>query len=102
MSTWLNVCKTSDLPEGSWRCVPTDQESILVFNYQGQYYAIADVCTHDGSPLTGGHLQGCEMICPRHGARFDIRTGAVTAPPAYEDVPTYPVRVEKGVVQVRV
>ncbi|CAN5253876.1 non-heme iron oxygenase ferredoxin subunit [soil metagenome] len=102
MSSWINVANVNDFPEGSWRCLPTAHESILVFNYQGQYYAIANVCTHDGSPLTGGHVEGCEIICPRHGARFDIRTGAVTAPPAYEDVPTYSVRIEKGVIQVSI
>lgn len=100
MSNWITICKITDLTEGTWRSVTTDAENILVFNYQGQYYAIADVCTHDGSSLAGGHLEGCEMICPRHGASFDIRTGAVTAPPAYEDVPTYPVRVENDMIQV--
>ncbi|MEJ2651260.1 MAG: Rieske 2Fe-2S domain-containing protein [Gammaproteobacteria bacterium] len=63
--------------------------------------AIEDVCTHDYAPLADAKLDGDEIICPRHGARFCIRTGAVMAPPAYEPVPTFPVRIHEGRVQVR-
>ena len=69
-------------------------------NLDGQFYAVEDVCTHDGGPLGEGKLDGCELICPRHGARFDVRTGAATRMPAIEPAPTYAVRVEDGDVLV--
>ncbi len=77
-----------------------DDIAVAVFNVDGEYYAIEDVCTHDGSELTGGCIEGEEVICPRHGARFNLRTGEALTPPAYEPVPTLPVRVEAGMVQV--
>lgn len=78
-----------------------DGASVVVFNLGGQYYAIEDVCTHDGGELASGTREGDVIVCPRHGARFSIKTGAVLAPPAYEPVATFPVRVENGMVQVR-
>jgi 3-phenylpropionate/trans-cinnamate dioxygenase ferredoxin subunit len=75
--------------------------SIAVFNVDGRFYAIADVCTHDAGQLTGGTVEGDQIICPRHGTRFCIRTGAALTAPAYEPTDTFPVRVENGEVQVR-
>ena len=72
-----------------------------MFNVNGEYHAIEDVCTHDGGILTGGTVEGKEIMCPRHGARFSIITGGALSPPAYEPVPTFPVRVEDGMVQVK-
>jgi 3-phenylpropionate/trans-cinnamate dioxygenase ferredoxin component len=101
MSGWVDVAPASELEPGAWRCVDVDGSQVAVFNLGGEYYAIEDVCTHDGGILTGGTVEGDVITCPRHGARFSIRTGEVLAPPAYEDVPTFPVRVESGRVQVR-
>lgn len=101
MSDWVDVAPAAEFPEGSHRTVDADGASIAVFNVEGRYYAIEDVCTHDYEQLTGGDLEGDVIVCPRHGARFNICTGAVLSPPAYEDLPTFPVRVENGVVQVR-
>lgn len=78
-----------------------DGTLVAVFNLDGEYYAIEDVCTHDGGILTGGTLEGEQIVCPRHGARFSIKTGEVLAPPAYEDIATFPLRVEGGMIQVR-
>jgi len=74
---------------------------VAVFNLDGQFYAIEDVCTHDGGELASGTLEGDTIVCPRHGARFSVRTGEVLAPPAYEPVSVFPVRVESGRIQVR-
>ncbi len=101
MSDWVTVAKVGELAPGSHRVVDVDGASVVVFNLGGDYYAIEDVCTHDGGELAGGIVDGDQIECPRHGARFCIRTGAVLAPPAYEPVATFPVRVENGVVQVR-
>lgn len=101
MSNWVDVAPLVDLPPGSSRSVDVDGVMIAVFNVEGTCYAIEDVCTHDGGMLTGGTVEGDVVVCPRHGARFCVRTGKVLGPPAYEDVPTFAVRVEAGIVQVR-
>ena len=101
MSAWIDVAPQAGFTAGQWRSLDVDGTLVAVFNMDGAYYAIEDVCTHDGGILTGGALEGEEIVCPRHGARFSIKTGAVLAPPAYEDVATFPVRINDGMVQVR-
>jgi len=99
---WLEVAAAQDIPPGAHEILETDDEIIAVFNIDGEYFAIEDVCTHDGEELTGGPVEGDQIICPRHGARFCIRTGQALTPPAYEDVRTYAVRVREGRVEVKV
>ncbi|MEJ2343942.1 MAG: non-heme iron oxygenase ferredoxin subunit [Gammaproteobacteria bacterium] len=101
MSDWIDVAQADEIPCGSYRVVDLDGEDIAVFNLDGELYAIQDLCTHDGGELTGGERCGFEIECPRHGARFNIKTGEVTAPPAYEPVHTFPVRVHSGKIQLR-
>jgi 3-phenylpropionate/trans-cinnamate dioxygenase ferredoxin subunit len=101
MAGWVEVARTGDIPVGGYKRVEVDGVALAVFNLDGQYYAIDDVCTHDGGSLSGGEVQGEEVVCPRHGARFAIKTGAVTAPPAYEPIHVFPLRVENGCVLVR-
>ena len=101
MSDWVDVAPESEFAAGMWRTVNVDGTTVAVFNLDGAYYAIEDLCTHDGGKLTGGTVEQDEIVCPRHGARFSIKTGKVMAPPAYEDVETFPVRVVAGKVQVR-
>ena len=101
MSDWVDVAPAAEFAPGTWRSVEVDDVTVAVFNLEGDFRAIEDVCTHDYSSLTGGELQGEELSCPRHGARFNIRTGEALSPPAYEPVATMPVRVEEGMVQVR-
>lgn len=101
MSDWVDVAAADEFPPGTSKVVDVDGARVAVFNLDGEYYAIEDICTHDGGELADGEVEGDVIICPRHGARFSIRTGAVLAPPAYEPVATFPVRVEAGQVQVR-
>ena len=101
MSDWVDVAQEDALPPGEWVAIDVEGTDIAVFNLDGRYYAIENVCTHDGGVLTGGEVDGTVIVCPRHGARFSIITGEVLSPPAYEDVPTFPVRAEGGIVQVR-
>ena len=101
MSDWVSVASAEELAPGGFRIVDVDGAQVVVFNLDGQYYAIEDVCTHDGGQLTGGYIEGDQIVCPRHGARFCIRTGEALSPPAYEPTATFPVRVEDGMVQVR-
>lgn len=101
MSDWVTVAREDELASGEWRVVDVDDARIAVFNLDGEFHAIEDVCTHDGGQLTGGTVEGDEIICPRHGARFSIRTGAALSAPAYEPTYTFPVRVQDGEIQVR-
>jgi 3-phenylpropionate/trans-cinnamate dioxygenase ferredoxin subunit len=71
-----------------------DGQAVAVANVDGQFYAFADVCTHDNGPVAEGELDGCVIECPRHGARFDITTGAVLSMPAVVDLPVYDLTVE--------
>ena len=80
---------------GTSKLVEVEDVRIALFNLAGDIYAIEDVCTHDGGPLVEGTvIDGCEVQCPRHGARFDIRTGGAVGFPAFEATNTYEVRVE--------
>jgi len=100
--TWLPAGKASDLPPGRVRLVTgPDDQRLAVCNVDGAYYAIEDVCTHDGGSLDQGELEGDEIECPRHGARFDVRTGAARCPPAYEPTAKFPLKVESGSIYVR-
>ncbi len=101
MPDWIDVAAADTLAPGQVRVVNADGTLIAVFNVEGSYYAIEDVCTHDGGDLASGPLEGDEVVCPRHGARFCVRTGEALTAPAYEPTATFPVRVENGIVQVR-
>ena len=93
---FVPVAAVSEVPPGEVRVFETDLERVAVCNVGGTFYAIADVCTHDDGPLGEGTLDGEAILCPRHGALFDVRTGAVLRPPAVVPVRTFPVKVEDG------
>lgn len=97
MSPRIDVCADGDIAEGGHQLVDIGGGiEVAVFCVDGTHYAIEDLCTHDDGPLAEGELDGCQIICPRHGARFDIRTGAVLSMPAYRPVESYPVAVVDG------
>jgi 3-phenylpropionate/trans-cinnamate dioxygenase ferredoxin subunit len=100
--TYYPICPVADLPSGERLFIELDDESVVIFNLAGDYYAIADVCTHDMGPLGEGEVEGHQIICPRHGARFDIRNGEVLSLPAVRGVASYPVRVVDGMVEIGV
>ncbi len=102
MSGFVKVAKTGEVPEGQAKVFDAGDERVTLCKVGGQVFAIADVCTHDGGPLGEGDLDGYEIICPRHGARFDIRNGKVMALPAVQDTPSYPVRVVDGKIEIGV
>ncbi|MBB6091514.1 3-phenylpropionate/trans-cinnamate dioxygenase ferredoxin subunit [Povalibacter uvarum] len=99
--TWIAVAPAVSVVPGDYAQVEIDGALVAVFNVAGKFYAIDDVCTHDGGELAGGAVEEDVVICPRHGARFCLRTGAALTPPAYEPVRTYETRVVDGVVEVR-
>ncbi len=102
MAEFVKVAGASELPPGGKKLLDLDGRAVALFNVGGTFYAIDDVCTHDGGPLAEGELHGCEIECPRHGARFDVRTGAALCMPAFEPVRTHEVRIEDGAVFLRV
>ena len=97
---FVAVATEDELPNGKRIFVEIDAYSIVVFNIAGAYFAIGDVCSHDNGPVGEGELEGYEIICPRHGARFDVRSGSVLSLPAVIDIPAYPTRVVDGQVEV--
>lgn len=101
MSDWVNVVRKEDLLPGDKVVVDIDDVEIAVFNINGDILAVEDICSHDGGELASGELEGDAIICPRHGAKFCLRTGAVLAAPAYEPIAVFPVRIDNDMVQAR-
>lgn len=91
---FVPVATVDELASGQRMLVDIGELSLVVFNIAGAYFAIADLCTHDGGPLAEGEIDGSAIECPRHGGEFDLATGKATRPPAVEDIPAYPVRIE--------
>jgi 3-phenylpropionate/trans-cinnamate dioxygenase ferredoxin subunit len=84
----------SALAPGQMTRVIADGVPVLLCNVDGEFYAVEDVCTHDGGALDGGELDGCRIMCPRHGAFFDVITGKALTLPAITPLPTYTVRID--------
>lgn len=107
MADWVDVASVEEFPAGESRLIDADDVMIAVFNLDGEYFAIEDVCSHDGSPMLGcgidseDLLDGDQIICPRHGARFCIKTGEALTAPAYEAISKFPTRINNATVQVR-
>lgn len=100
MAQWIDVLPVNKLKPGMHTLINLKRESLLLVNVAGEFYAVENICSHDGGILSGGEISGAEVTCPRHGARFDLKTGAVLSPPAFADIATYPVRVIDNMVQV--
>lgn len=94
MSEFYKVAKVSKVPPGTKQVVEVDYVPILLFNVDGTFYAMEDVCTHDGGPLGEGWFAGSEIECPRHGARFCVKTGEPLCMPAVKPVECYTVKIE--------
>ena len=99
---FVDIAPASELPSGERLFLEIEGKAIVIFNIADQLFAIGDVCTHDDGPLGDGDLEGYNIVCPRHGAEFDVRTGKVMQMPAVVDIPAYPVRVVDGMIQVGV
>jgi len=99
---FFQIVSQDSLPNGERLFVEVEGLPIVILNIGGIFYAIDDVCTHDNGPLGDGDLDGHTIICPRHGARFDIRNGKALSLPAYKNIDTYPVRVVSGMIEIGV
>ena len=98
---WADVALIADFPPGQCRRLSLDGVDIAVFNVDGRYCAIEDLCSHEAAALSEGQVEGLEITCPRHAARFSLLTGAALSPPAYEPVAVFPLRIADGMLQVR-
>lgn len=101
MSDWTEVAPEGEFEEGGVKIVEVDNVMVAVFKLDGEYIAIEDSCPHDGSEVASGCIKNGILECPHHGATFDLRSGDVLSPPAYEPLEMMALRVEDGVVEVR-
>jgi len=94
VSEFVKVAKVSDIPAGQRRLIELDEVTVALFNIDGHFYCVEDVCTHDSGPVAEGPLEGFAIECPRHGALFDVRDGSVLSMPAVDPIPSYEVKIE--------
>jgi 3-phenylpropionate/trans-cinnamate dioxygenase ferredoxin subunit len=97
---FVTVARVGEIPKGGRKIVRLDDQPVAIFHLDDGFYAIDDVCTHDGGPLAEGALAGEVIECPRHGARFNVKTGEVLCLPATAPVATYAIRVEGDDIKV--
>ena len=97
---FVSAGKVSDVPDGTVEVCDVEDREVAICKANGQIFAIDNLCTHDDGPLDRGKLDGFEVQCPRHLARFDIRTGRATRGPAILPVETYPVRVKGEEIEI--
>lgn len=97
---FYDIASVDELPNGQRLFLDIGDAPVVIFNVAGEFYAIGDVCTHDDGPLGDGDVEGFNVVCPRHGAQFDLRDGKALTMPAVVDIPAYPVKVVDGVIKV--
>lgn len=102
MGRFVKVASVGDIPAGQGQAFKVDGQEIAVFNAQGAYYALDDICTHEEASLAEGDVEGCAVECPLHGARFDLRSGKVLSLPATVPAKTYPTRVVGSDIEIEV
>ncbi len=98
---WVDAGPTAALREGEAVSLPVGRRLVAVARSGGEFFAVEDICTHDGAELTGGAVEGLEIVCPRHGARFCLRTGQALTPPAYEPIRVFETKLADGRLWVR-
>ena len=102
MAEFVKVASANEIAPGHARLVNVRGKEIALFNIEGNFFALENACTHEEGPLAEGDIEGNEVTCPWHGARFDIRTGEVLSAPAYNDVARYNVRVTGSNIEVEI
>jgi 3-phenylpropionate/trans-cinnamate dioxygenase ferredoxin component len=102
MADFFRVCKIADVPDPGKGVFEVDDRFIVLFHLEGKFYALDDACTHDGGPLGEGIIEGYQIICPRHGARFDIRTGLALSMPAVHSTTAHEVKIVGNDVFVKI
>jgi 3-phenylpropionate/trans-cinnamate dioxygenase ferredoxin subunit len=102
MAEFVKAASTNEIAPGQARLVNVRGKEIALFNIEGNFFALENACTHEEGPLAEGDIEGHEVTCPWHGARFDIRTGEVLCAPAYDDVAHYNVRITGTDIEVEI
>jgi 3-phenylpropionate/trans-cinnamate dioxygenase ferredoxin subunit len=100
VANFVAIAKVGDVRQGQVKTLRVNGHRVALCNVEGTYFATQDLCTHDGGPLGEGELIDYEIECPRHGGRFDVRSGEVTAMPPMFPIKTFPVRVQDDDIQV--
>jgi len=100
MAQWIDVMSAQALPEGGHTLIEIEDVELILINIGGNFYAVENICSHDGGDLNDGEIDGDEITCPRHGACFCLKTGEALCAPAFEDISSYLVRVVDDRVQV--
>jgi 3-phenylpropionate/trans-cinnamate dioxygenase ferredoxin component len=93
---WVDVGAVDAVGETQPLVAEVDGVAVAIVRCGGELYAVEDRCTHDGESLDGAEVEDCQIICPRHGSHFCLRTGEALTPPAYEPLRTYRVREQDG------
>ena len=101
MAGFVKVATVDEIPEGSFKAFRMQHHRFIVAHITDGFFAVADECSHDAAPISQGELYGDDIVCPRHGARFDLATGAVKSPPAVAPIDTYEVKIEGADILVR-
>ena len=96
MSSWVDIGPAGELADGVPLSAQVDGIAVVVVRCGSDLYAVEDRCTHDGESFTGAEVEGCELVCPRHGSHFSLQSGEALTPPAYEPLRTYAVREQDG------
>ena len=102
MLQYRRVASVDAIPSGKGAVVEVGGKAVAIFNVEGRFYAVDNVCSHRGGPLAEGSLRGKLVICPWHGAQFDITNGQVLSFPATEGIASYSTKVEEGGVWVAI
>lgn len=100
MTTFHKVATVGDLAIDSMTEVEINHQKLVIAHTDDGYFAVANECSHDSAPISDGELNGNEVVCIRHGARFDLRTGAVTGPPAIVPIDSFPIRIDGNDIMV--
>ena len=102
MAKLVKIAQTNTITPGKATAVEVEGKRIALFNVDGAFFALDDECPHAGGPLSEGQVNGCKVTCPWHEADFDLKTGAVLSPPAFEGVKSYKVVVEGNDVKIEI
>jgi len=97
---FVEIAPAAELPNGERLFVDVGERPLVIFNIAGQFFAIGDVCSHDDGPVGDGDIEGDNIVCPRHGGEFEIKSGKAVQMPAVVDIPAYAVKVVDGMIQV--
>lgn len=100
MSNFVKVTSIDEIPLGMMKVFEIDHRNIVICHNEDGYYALADECSHDSAPISTGSIKGNEIICPRHGAKFNIKTGEVKGPPAVVGIESFKIKVDNNNIYV--